>query len=168
MGAKKKRGTPEVAAEAVALPGLSHAVKSSHKQQFAALPFRLSTTGELEILLITSRTTRRWIIPKGWPMGERPPHKVAAQEAEEEAGVEGRASKKAVGFYHYDKMLSNGTFVRCRVDVFALNVTKQRSTWPERKHRERKWYSREEAAKIVGDAELVPLINAFAPPSKKS
>lgn len=146
---------------------VSHAVKSSHRQQYAALPFRRTADGSIEIMLITSRNTRRWIIPKGWPMGNRPPHKVAAQEAEEEAGIEGRATKKALGFYHYDKMLSNGTFVRCRVDVFALEVKKQRSTWPERKHRERRWLTREDAADLAGDVELTPLIRAFVPPPKK-
>ena len=146
---------------------VSHAVKSSHRHQYAALPFRRAADGSIEIMLITSRNTRRWIIPKGWPMGNRPPHKVAAQEAEEEAGIEGRAGKKACGFYHYDKMLSNGTFVRCRVDVFPLEVKKQRSTWPERKHRDRRWLAREEAAQLAGDVELVPLIRAFVPPAKK-
>lgn len=164
MGAGKKN---ETSGPPVDLPGLSHAVKASHKQQFAALPFRLSATGELEIMLITSRTTRRWIIPKGWPMGDRPPHKVAAQEAEEEAGIEGRATKKPVGAYFYDKMLANGALVRCRVEVFALEVKKQRSTWPERKHRERRWLTREDAAALAGDVELQPLIRAFVPPTKK-
>lgn len=146
---------------------VSHAVKSTHRHQYAALPFRRTLEGSVEVMLITSRNTRRWIIPKGWPMGDRPPHKVAAQEAEEEAGIEGRVAKKPLGFYHYDKMLSNGTFVRCRVDVFALDVKKQKSTWPERKHRERRWLSLDEAVQIAGDVELKPLIRAFVPPTKK-
>lgn len=133
-----------------------------NRVQFAALPYR-ARDGLVEILLVTSITTRRWIIPKGWPMGERPPHKVAAREAFEEAGVEGKIAKKAIGSYSYDKLLSNGTIANCRVDVFALEVRKQKSTWPERKRRERRWLAVEEAANLVGDAELVPLIRGFAP-----
>ncbi len=85
-----------------------------YRLQYGALPYRLRKDGQLEFLLVTSRTTRRWIIPKGWPMGERPPHKVAAREALEEAGVEGRIGKRAVGHYHYDKLLANGATAVCR------------------------------------------------------
>ncbi|MCZ8260735.1 MAG: hypothetical protein O9333_11470 [Beijerinckiaceae bacterium] len=133
------------------------------RHQFAALPYRIRKDGQVELLLITSISTRRWIIPKGWPMGKRPPHKVAAQEAAEEAGVEGRIGKKAIGRYHYEKLLSNGALVPCRVDVFALEVQKQKSTWPERKRRERQWLVPEAAAALVGDAELAPILRAFAP-----
>lgn len=141
-------------------------MKSRHQLQFAALPYRLRKDGQIEILLITSRNTRRWIIPKGWPMGKRPPHKVAAQEASEEAGVEGRSDKRAIGFYHYDKQLSNGTIAHVRVEVFALAVGKQKSTWPERKQRERRWLGIEEAAGLISDAELAPLIRAFMPAAR--
>lgn len=131
--------------------------------QYAALPYRFRKDGQIEILLITSISTRRWIIPKGWPMGKRPPHKVAAQEAAEEAGVEGRVGKAPIGHYHYEKMLSNGAFVPCRVDIFALEVRKQKSTWPERKRRDRQWLAPEAAAGLVGDAELAPILLSFAP-----
>lgn len=137
-----------------------------YRLQYGALPYRLRKDGQLEFLLVTSRTTRRWIIPKGWPMGERPPHKVAAREAEEEAGVEGRIGKRAVGHYHYDKLLANGATAVCRVDVFALEVKKQHSTWPERKRRERRWVSVEEAASLISDAELAPLLRDFVPMSR--
>ncbi|MCZ8182918.1 MAG: hypothetical protein O9322_08105 [Beijerinckiaceae bacterium] len=138
---------------------------ASHRlrRQYAALPYRFRKDGQIEILLVTSISTRRWIIPKGWPMGKRPPHKVAAQEAAEEAGVEGRIGKSSIGHYHYEKMLSNGAFVPCRVDIFALEVRKLKSAWPERKRRERKWLLPEEAADLVGDAELAPILRAFAP-----
>lgn len=131
--------------------------------QYAALPYRFRKDGQIEILLVTSISTRRWIIPKGWPMGKRPPHKVAAQEAAEEAGVEGRIGKNSIGHYTYEKMLSNGAFVPCRVDIFALEVCKQKSTWPERKRRDRRWLVPEEAASLVGDAELAPILRNFAP-----
>ncbi len=131
--------------------------------QFAALPYRITDEGELQILLITSRSTRRWIIPKGWPMGKRPAHKVAALEAAEEAGVEGKIGKQPIGFYHYDKLLSTGAVARCRVDVYSLEVRRQNSAWPERKRRERRWVDLTEAASIIDDGELAPLIRSFAP-----
>ena len=139
------------------------AVPHKLRVQYAALPYRVTKDGGLEFLLITSRTTRRWIIPKGWPMGDRPPHKVAAREALEEAGVEGKAGKRPIGAYLYEKLLSNGVLVPCHVEVFALKVEKQKSAWPERKMRDRRWLSREEAAREVSDGELAPLIRAFEP-----
>lgn len=146
------------------LPGLGHSdANSGPRVQYAALPYRLDKNGQIEVLLITSRTTKRWIIPKGWPMGERPPHKVAAQEAFEEAGIEGRAAKKPIGAYNYDKLLSNGTSTLCRAEVFALKVDKQKSTWPERKQRKRRWLNLEDAANLISDEELAPLIRAFVP-----
>lgn len=135
---------------------------SPNRLQYAALPYRTNEAGEIEVLLITSRTTRRWIIPKGWPMGKLQPRKVAAAEAAEEAGVEGRVSRQPIGRYSYDKVLSSGTTVRCAVDVYALEVQKQRSSWPERKRRERRWMAIAEAAGLVGDAELAPLLRRFS------
>jgi 8-oxo-dGTP pyrophosphatase MutT (NUDIX family) len=165
MGSKKLRDAAfEIVQDATEI--LHEGLHPRHRHQYAALPYRCQKDGRVEVLLITSRNTRRWIIPKGWPMGERPPHKVAALEAEEEAGVEGRAAKQSLGFYHYDKLLSNGTSAHVRVDVYALDVRKQRSTWPERKQRERCWLSLEDAANLISDAELAPLIRAFVPAGK--
>lgn len=145
--------------------GVDHAAPDERNRlQFAALPYRVTVAGGLEILLITSRSTRRWIIPKGWPMGKRPAHKVAALEAAEEAGVEGKIGKRAIGSYHYDKVLSTGAVARCRVDVYALEVRRQNSAWPERKRRDRRWMDLDEAAGLIDDIELAPLIRGFAPP----
>lgn len=73
--------------------------------QFAALPFRVETSG-LQILLITSRETRRWVIPKGWPIRGLRPRDVAAREAFEEASLVGKiVGKRAIGSYHYSKRL---------------------------------------------------------------
>jgi 8-oxo-dGTP pyrophosphatase MutT (NUDIX family) len=76
-------------------------------RQYAALPYRI--TDEVEVLLISSRETRRWILPKGWPMKGRKPHAAAAQEALEEAGVVGKIGKDPVGIYHYIKRMKNGS-----------------------------------------------------------
>src|ERR1700755_1994635 len=69
--------------------------------QFAALPFQIAPDG-LRVLLLTSRETRRWIIPKGWPIRGMKPREVAAREAFEEAGLVGRvAGKRSIGSYNY-------------------------------------------------------------------
>ena len=71
------------------------AVKSESRTQFGALCFRRSKTQKagVELLLVSSRDTGRWIIPKGWPMDRETPAAAAAMEAWEEAGVRGRVYK---------------------------------------------------------------------------
>jgi len=128
-------------------------------RQFAALPYR--ERDGLEILLLTSRETRRWIIPKGWPMTGKPPHRAAAQEAIEEAGVVGHISKTAIGEFQYIKRLKNGAPLACTVSVFPLKVTKQLTHWREQKERTAHWCAPEEAAALVEEPELAALILAF-------
>src|SRR5271156_4832943 len=65
---------------------------AARRLQYAALPYRVSARARTEIMLITSRETRRWIIPKGWPQKGRAPHRSAAREAFEEAGVVGKVA----------------------------------------------------------------------------
>jgi len=121
--------------------------------QYAALPYRVS--GEtIEILLITSRRTRRWIIPKGWPMDGYQPQRCAALEALEEAGVSGEMGSNAVGRYQYLKQFKAGISVPCKVDIYALKVTRERKTWAERNRRERRWCTVAEAAAAVDEPQL--------------
>jgi 8-oxo-dGTP pyrophosphatase MutT (NUDIX family) len=128
--------------------------------QYAALPYRMS--GEtVEILLVTSLTTRRWIIPKGWPMDGREPSSCAAVEALEEAGVSGEMEKIAVGHYRYFKQIKNGVGVPCKVDVFALKVTRERKTWAEKDGRQRRWCTVAEAAAAVDEPQLRLIIAKF-------
>jgi 8-oxo-dGTP pyrophosphatase MutT (NUDIX family) len=129
--------------------------------QYGALPFRTSGRSSVEILLVTSRVTRRWIIPKGWPLKRRPPHVTAAREAREEAGVVGRVEKRSIGSYSYTKRLKTGAPVLCEVHVFPLEVTRQRKTWPEQDERSVQWLSRTKAAKTVKDPVLGRLIRDF-------
>ena len=75
--------------------------------QVAALCWRRSGKG-LKILLITSRDTGRWVIPKGWPMRNRSNAQAAAREAYEEAGLRGDVSERSVGIYTYLKALATG------------------------------------------------------------
>jgi 8-oxo-dGTP pyrophosphatase MutT (NUDIX family) len=98
--------------------------------QFAALPWRLSEGGTRQIMLLTSRETRRWVIPKGWPMKKRKPAEVARQEAYEEAGLIGKiVDKRPVGTFAYEKHLPKGA-VLCRVRVYLFRVERQLDNWP--------------------------------------
>jgi 8-oxo-dGTP pyrophosphatase MutT (NUDIX family) len=127
--------------------------------QYAALPYRIRET--VEILLVTSRETQRWVIPKGWPMKNRAPAAAAAREALEEAGVVGKIGKAPIGAYNYIKWLKNGAPLACTVDVYPLQVVRQRKRWPEQHQRTAHWFSVEEAAASVDEPELQALILAF-------
>ncbi len=129
-------------------------------QQYAALPWRRAQG--FEILLITSRETRRWVIPKGWPMPGHSAAESAAQEAYEEAGIRGQMSAQAIGQYGYRKRLRRGARKRFRVDVFAMEVTEVLDLWPEAHERARQWLSPEETLALVEEPELAALIRAFA------
>lgn len=127
--------------------------------QYGALPWRISD--ELEIMLLTSRGTRRWVIPKGWPMKGRKPNATAAVEALEEGGLLGNIGKKSIGAYHYRKRLKNGAVLICRVEVFPLRVLRQRKKWLEKGQRATQWWPYSEAAKLVAEEELKALILGF-------
>lgn len=138
------------------------------RQQYAALCFRYAGSGEeIEILVVTSRVTARWIIPRGWPMKRKKPHQAAAIEAWEEAGVRGRVKKEAVGRYTYLKMLDNGDVVPCVVDVFQIEVTGEEASFKERGERLVEWVRPDEAARRVREIELKSLLVDFRPKGKK-
>lgn len=102
------------------------------KTQYGALPYRFHEDGTLQVLLVTSRRTRRWIIPKGWPIKGLPPAKSAAREAFEEAGVLGKVGSSALGKFSYRKLYeATNQSVECEVVVFPLRVDRQLATWPE-------------------------------------
>ncbi|KAJ35672.1 DNA mismatch repair protein MutT, partial [Agrobacterium tumefaciens] len=121
----------------------------------------------VEILLVTSRTSGRWIIPRGWPMKRKKPHEAAAIEAWEEAGVRGRVRKEAVGRYTYLKMLDDGEVVPCVVDVFQIEVTGAETKFKERGERLVEWVRPDEAARRVRDIELKSLLVDFRPKGKR-
>jgi 8-oxo-dGTP pyrophosphatase MutT (NUDIX family) len=139
----------------------SSRVPRAKRVQYAALPYR-STSARTEVMLVTSRKTRRWIIPKGWPQKGKAPHRSAASEAFEEAGVVGSIGSQPVGRFGYQKRYRDGRSVSCEVHVFPLKVTRQRKQWPEQRQREVKWVSVNEAAKTVRDPELSAIIRRLA------
>jgi len=126
--------------------------------QYAALPFRRHSSSGTEVMLVTSRGTGRWIIPKGWPMKRKAPHAAAAREALEEAGVVGQIDKQPIGSFSHEKLLKKGETIVCDVQVFALEVTHQRKTWPEKGKRSVQWFSRAEAARTVREPVLRDII----------
>lgn len=142
--------TEEAAIKQATRPGL----------QYAALPYRL-VDDAVEVLLLTSRETQRWVIPKGWPMKGKKPHAAAAQEALEEAGLVGKVGKTPVGSYRYIKRLKNGAPLLCNVDVFPLLFVRQRKHWREQGQRTAHWFPVEEAAEQVHEPELQDLIARF-------
>jgi 8-oxo-dGTP pyrophosphatase MutT (NUDIX family) len=130
--------------------------------QYAALPYRLNGHAKPEVMLITSRETRRWIIPKGWPQKGKTPCRCAAREAFEEAGVVGAVSKDPIGFFTYPKRLRKGVVVDCEVRVFALEVKRQRKLWPEQRERTVRWLSVRAASKAVREPMLRAIIRQLA------
>jgi 8-oxo-dGTP pyrophosphatase MutT (NUDIX family) len=130
--------------------------------QYAALPYRVSAGARTEVMLITSRGTRRWIIPKGWPQKDQSPHRSAAREAFEEAGVVGAVARRSIGSFSHDKLLKSGDVVTCKVLVFPLRVDRQDREWPERKEREVRWLSAKQAARTVTHRKLGAIISRLA------
>jgi 8-oxo-dGTP pyrophosphatase MutT (NUDIX family) len=130
--------------------------------QVGALPYRHVDSGPVEFLLLTSRETKRFIIPKGWRMKGRSDAQAAAREAAEEAGVEGRVDPAPIGTYRYWKRLRRA-FVPVRVIVFGLLVEVELEKWRERRQRSRQWLTREQAMALLDEPELVTLIAGFSP-----
>jgi 8-oxo-dGTP pyrophosphatase MutT (NUDIX family) len=137
----------------------SRGAASEPRQQYAALPWRMGDG--VEILLASSRDTRRWVIPKGWPMKGREPHIAAAIEAQQEAGLTGKIEKTKIGSFHYQKRMKNGAAILCRVDVFPMRVLRQAKHWPEQGQRVTQWFTYADAAEEVSESELRALILAF-------
>lgn len=136
--------------------------KKVNAKQFAALPWRVGDSGTREVMLLTSRETGRWVIPKGWPMRGRKPAEVASQEAYEEAGLVGHVTgKHAIGSYHYEKRLSQGS-VLCQVRVFLFRVERQLDDWPEKAQRRTQWFAADEAATLVDEGGLAEIIDRFS------
>lgn len=130
--------------------------------QYGALCYRLRGKDMHEVLLITSRDTGRWIIPKGWPMKGRNGAECALREAFEEAGVEGRPSAAPIGVYSYDKVLPDGV-QPCIVTVYPVEVTQFSKDFPEKGQRSRKWFKPKKAADKVDEPELRVLLETFDP-----
>lgn len=119
---------------------------------------------DLKVLLVTSRDTGRWIIPKGWPIPERTAAASAAAEAWEEAGVEGAVADLPIGMFHYDKIIGPVQAIPCIVSVYPILVSRLRNRFPEVLQRQREWFSPDKAAKKVIEPGLCDILRSFSPP----
>jgi 8-oxo-dGTP pyrophosphatase MutT (NUDIX family) len=120
--------------------------------------------GETVVMLVTSRDTRRWVLPKGWREPGRTAHEQAGREAFEEAGLIGEVEATPIGCYAYEKRLPGGRSVRCEVEVFAMRVDRQLEQWPEQAERETAWFTLGQAAMEVAEEGLVVLLLRLAAP----
>jgi 8-oxo-dGTP pyrophosphatase MutT (NUDIX family) len=153
----KKLGVKNLAAKKLAAKSLR-----GGSVQYAALPWRRAAGGEIEVLLITSRETRRWVILKGWPIKGAKKPMSAAREAYEEAGVEGLADRAMLGAYAYNKRLGEQSRAM-RVEVYPLRVEREHDQWPEMAEREKLWTTPVIAAGLVAEPGLRAILALFAP-----
>jgi predicted phosphate transport protein (TIGR00153 family) len=132
-------------------------------EQYGVLAWKEDEAGKPLILLITSRETRRWVVPRGNKMRGLTPQQCAAQEAWEEAGVRGEVGERAIGLYGYGKTKKNGDFLPAEVMLYPLRVAEEAEDWPERAERERRWFAPAEAARAVAEPGLARIISRFDP-----
>lgn len=128
------------------------------------MPYRSEGTAidaPVRVLLVTSRGTGRWVIPKGNAAAGAAPHAAAAREAEEEAGVAGAACPTPLGSFRYRKTRGSGASLMVDVEVFPLAVTHELPKWKEQHQRERRWFPLAEAADAVDEPDLADLIRSF-------
>lgn len=137
---------------------------TDERTQLGALCYRV-VRGKVQVLLVTSRTRRRWIIPKGWPMHGFTSAQAASVEAWEEGGVRGKGAGDSIGYFTYVKYGGRGEAdLPCVVSVFPLKVKSLAKDYPERRQRRRKWFSPRQASKKVAEPELRRLLREFKPP----
>ncbi len=130
--------------------------------QYGALPYLHDEHGRIKVLLVTSRGSGRWIIPKGWPIRNLSGAATAAREAYEEAGVVGSVvSDSPVGLYRYEKRQSTRKAVIFEVAVYLLAVERQLRKWPEKAERETRWFEPRQASALVVPAGLAQILHAF-------
>ncbi|EWY37666.1 hypothetical protein N825_16575 [Skermanella stibiiresistens SB22] len=121
------------------------------------------------VLMVTSRETKRWVVPKGWQEKNVSDPDQAAREAFEEAGVVGQVGAKAMGSYRYKKRLKNGSLKNVEVAVYPFEIEELLDEWPEMDERERRWMTPAQAALAVDEGSLAALLLGLAvePPNVK-
>ena len=135
--------------------------KTDVRAQFAALCYRFRGN-KLQVCIVTTRSTGRWILPRGWPTHKQTAHDGAAIEAFEEAGITGRVCPNALGTYVYNKLINDET-APILVVVYAIDATHFAKKWPEKKQRKRRWVSQKKAVSKLQEPGLKHIVSNFAP-----
>jgi 8-oxo-dGTP pyrophosphatase MutT (NUDIX family) len=130
-------------------------------RQCGAIPV-VGQGGSARVVLITSRGTGRWVIPKGWIEPGEQPHLSAARETFEEAGLAGEIESAPLGTYTYDKRLPRGAVLPQEVVVFLFRVERLLADWPERRERTRRLFVPDVAATLVQEPELAGLLRRLS------
>ena len=134
------------------------AATSQILHQAGVIVYRI-LNGKVQVLLMTSRDTGRWIIPKGNVNGRSTPSKAAEKEAYEEAGVRGTiTSSIPFGIYTYFKKLELGETRPATVEVYLLRIKERLKKWPEKGERKLSWVTTKEAVDLVEEPGVVPLL----------
>ena len=136
--------------------------KRDVRSQFAALCFRVHKD-RTEVLMITSRRSGRWIVPKGWPMPGKTPAQAAITEAWEEAGVHGKVYDQCLGIFSYHKAFDEDDGAPCLAMVYPVKVRSLATKFPEAGQRRRKWMPLKKAAEKVAEPELAQILRQFKP-----
>lgn len=136
--------------------------KTDVRTQFAGLCYRVHDD-KLQVLMITSRRTGRWVIPKGWPADGKTPIESALTEAWEEAGVKGRVSGDCLGLFSYQKNLDDDDDLPCVAMVYPIKVKTLSANYPEKGQRKRRWMTPQKAAEKVVEPELARILKNFDP-----
>jgi len=130
--------------------------------QVAALCYRKSKKGQTEVLLITTRGTGRWMLPKGWPMDGKSNAEAARIEAWEEAGVKSaKVGRRPVGEFDYLKVYDDGSAEPCSARVYPMKVAEMKDVFPEAGQRKRVWVPAKQAAEMVEEKSLRALLLSF-------
>lgn len=134
--------------------------------QYAALPV-MTRKGETLVAMVTSRETKRWIIPKGRPEKGMKPHAVAAREAFEEAGLKGETERRPFDAFDSVKRLNSGVEIPCVIQVYLMRVERVLEDWPEKAQRERRWVTPAEGARLAGEPGLARILLRLAAKTKQ-
>lgn len=140
---------------------LRSAAKTEVRAQVAALCFRYKND-KLQVCIVTTRNTGRWILPRGWPTHKKTAHQGAAIEAYEEAGVKGTVFPDAIGTYAYDKPIGD-ELAPVLVVVYAIHATNVAKKWPEKHQRKRRWLSPKKATAKLQEPGLRHIVANFDP-----
>lgn len=136
-------------------------IKRPTSLQVALLCYRIKGT-EREYLLVTSRDTGRWVLPKGWIKKGKSAERSALEEGWEEAGIVPKKTKpELVGSYLYDKKFDKGLATPVEVSVYQIELSKLENKFPEASERKRRWMTRDEAAAAVNEPTLTKLLQSL-------